>query len=240
LLRSGKDGSLEWTYGGDWGDEPNDGNFCINGLFQPDLSPNPHAYEVQKVYQPLAVLPGKLSEGEVILHNKNSFTELAEIEIHWTLTCNGLPQGSGIMDVPTVPPGGKESIQIPIQIPEQRQAAEEYHLLLEFLLAKDTTWAEKGFRSAWEQLAIPVDPGLETAVPSPSSPMTTPLIIHPREDVLEILVKDTKLSFDTRSGFLQAFEKEGFPLLVGPLRPNFYRELDNDLLPETLAPGLVG
>ena len=57
LIREGDDGSEEWTYGGDWGDEPNDGYFCINGLFQPDLQTNPHSYEVQKVYQPLSVIP---------------------------------------------------------------------------------------------------------------------------------------------------------------------------------------
>jgi len=240
LLRTGPDGAQEWTYGGDWGDQPNDGNFCINGLFQPDLTPNPQAYEVQKVYQTVAVLPGKLSEGEVILHNKNWFANLGGIEIRWTLTCDGHSHESGLMPAPPVPPGEKESIRIPFQPPGKEQLNKEYHLLLEFLLTKDTIWAEKGFRVAWEQLVFPVDPKLELVDPLPTRAETTPLIIHPREDVLEILIKDIRLRFDTEWGFLESLENEGFPLLVGPLRPNFYRELDNDLLPETLAPGLGG
>ena len=42
-----------WAYGGDFGDKPNDGNFCCNGLLAPDRTPNPHYYEVKHAYQPL-------------------------------------------------------------------------------------------------------------------------------------------------------------------------------------------
>ncbi len=35
-----------FLYGGDFGDKPNDGAFCINGLIGPDLTPHPHYYEV--------------------------------------------------------------------------------------------------------------------------------------------------------------------------------------------------
>ena len=42
-----------WAYGGDFGDQPNDGPFCLNGLIGPDRVPHPHFYEVQYVYQPI-------------------------------------------------------------------------------------------------------------------------------------------------------------------------------------------
>lgn len=42
-----------WAYGGDFGDQPNDGPFCLNGLIGPDRVPHPHYYEVQYVYQPI-------------------------------------------------------------------------------------------------------------------------------------------------------------------------------------------
>ena len=42
-----------WAYGGDFGDMPNDGPFCLNGLISPDRVPHPHFYEVQYVYQPI-------------------------------------------------------------------------------------------------------------------------------------------------------------------------------------------
>jgi len=45
-----------WAYGGDFGDKPNDGNFCINGLVSPDRTPNPHYYEVKHWYKPIQFL----------------------------------------------------------------------------------------------------------------------------------------------------------------------------------------
>ena len=35
------EGRFYWAYGGHFGDEPNDANFCINGLVGPDLVPHP-------------------------------------------------------------------------------------------------------------------------------------------------------------------------------------------------------
>ena len=67
-------GDQYFAYGGDFGDQPNDGNFCVNGLVQPDRRPNPHAYEVQKVYQSIKVEPVDLADGQgpraqqVLLH----------------------------------------------------------------------------------------------------------------------------------------------------------------------------
>lgn len=240
LLRIDADGHQHWTYGGDWGDEPHDGNFCINGLFQPDLKPNPHAYQVQKIYQSVAVCPGNLEAGELILENKNSFTDLAGLEIRWSLAREGTSVETGLLPAPRLAPGERGPLRIPFRLPDQDGDGAEYHLLLEFCLAENTIWAEKGYRVAWDQLALPVRPGRAEEPPPASRPLTTPLIIHPVEDLLELLIKEVKIGFHPSSGCLISLEHEGRPLLVGPLQPNFYRMVDNDLLPETFAPGLGG
>ena len=51
-----------WAYGGDFGDRPNDGNFCINGLVASDRTPHPHYYVVKHVYQPIhfSMIDGKI------------------------------------------------------------------------------------------------------------------------------------------------------------------------------------
>lgn len=41
LLKESIDGSKYWAYGGDFGDSPNDLNFCVNGLIWPDRTPHP-------------------------------------------------------------------------------------------------------------------------------------------------------------------------------------------------------
>ena len=51
-----------WAYGGDFGDRPNDGNFCINGLVASDRTPHSHYYVVKHVYQPIhfSMIDGKI------------------------------------------------------------------------------------------------------------------------------------------------------------------------------------
>ena len=67
-----------WAYGGDFGDKPNDGNFCINGLIDPDRVPHPHFYEVQYVYQPLSFV----REGNGFRTiNHDLFTPLSDYDI---------------------------------------------------------------------------------------------------------------------------------------------------------------
>ena len=41
LLKVGGDGGKHWAYGGDFGDAPNDLNFCLNGLLFPDRTTHP-------------------------------------------------------------------------------------------------------------------------------------------------------------------------------------------------------
>jgi beta-galactosidase/beta-glucuronidase len=40
-LKESGDGRKHWAYGGDFGDTPNDLNFCLNGLTWPDRTPHP-------------------------------------------------------------------------------------------------------------------------------------------------------------------------------------------------------
>jgi beta-galactosidase len=70
-----------WAYGGDFGEKPNDGAFCINGLVAPDRTPHPHYYEVQHVYQPLSF---KLEKGRLSIINRDSFTNPNE----YAITCD--------------------------------------------------------------------------------------------------------------------------------------------------------
>jgi beta-galactosidase len=237
LIQEGEDGSLVWTYGGDWGDEPNNGYFCVNGLFQPDLRPNPHAYEVQKVYQPLTVIPGDLDRGEIILINKNSFVSLNDLDLNWLLIRDGHPDQSGELTVPAVPAGEQEKILVPYELTDLIIEASECHLLLEFSLREDTLWAKAEHRIGWEQIPIPTK-GLKGKIPSGRGTETTPLIIHPRDNLLEILIPGTKLTFDTDTGFLQSLQVDGAPILMGGLTPNFQRALDNDFIVENIFPRL--
>ena len=68
-----------YAYGGDFGDKPNDGPFCINGLIGLDRKPHPHYYEVQYVYQPLQFV--RDADGTIRVINRDYFTDPSDYEI---------------------------------------------------------------------------------------------------------------------------------------------------------------
>ena len=77
-----------YAYGGDFGDQPNDGPFNINGLVAPDRKPHPHYYEVKYVYQPLQFV--RESNGNIRIVNRDCFTAPDEYDITYdTLRYDG-------------------------------------------------------------------------------------------------------------------------------------------------------
>ena len=77
-----------FLYGGDFGDKPNDGPFCINGLIAPDRKPHPHYYEMQYVYQPLQF--ERKDDGTIRIINRDYFTDPSEYEMSYdTLRYDG-------------------------------------------------------------------------------------------------------------------------------------------------------
>ena len=55
LVQRLPDGTTRWAYGGDFGDQPNDGNFCLDGLNWPDRRPKPALFEHRQLAAPVRV-----------------------------------------------------------------------------------------------------------------------------------------------------------------------------------------
>jgi beta-galactosidase len=68
------------TYGGDFGDKPNDGNFCLDGLNFPDRIPHTGLVEYKKILEPIEVTAVDLAAGRVRLRNRYAFILLNHLE----------------------------------------------------------------------------------------------------------------------------------------------------------------
>lgn len=103
LLTEDDSGRKYWAYGGDFGAEyyPNEMNFCLNGLVNPDRTPHPALIEVKKVYQDILFSAHRLDEGEIKIKNEFSFTHLRDLSFEWVLTKNGeiIDRGNFTADV---------------------------------------------------------------------------------------------------------------------------------------------
>lgn len=150
------DGTRYMAYGGDFGDTPNDGMFCMNGIMFGDLTPKPQYAEVKKVQQNVGVTPVDMTKGQITVFNKNYFTTLDDLSPRWELTRNGKVVASG-QDVnrPRMSVGPRESQNWTIPYDFSKLDNEgEYYVTLQFVLNEDKPWAKAGYVQAEEQIAV--------------------------------------------------------------------------------------
>ncbi len=145
-----------WAYGGDFFDEPNDGNFCMDGLVFPDRAIPPKMYELKKVYQYVGIKAKDALSGVVAIHNKHFFTNLSVFDVQWTLSEDGKVLQTGTLPPLDVPPGEVRDVTIPLKSLTPAPGA-EYWLRVSFHLRENTAWAEQGHEVAWEQFQVPFE-----------------------------------------------------------------------------------
>lgn len=125
-------GDGKYFYGGDFGEYPHDGNFCMDGLVYPDRTPHIGLLEYKQAIKPFAV---KTYSNIIVVENRYDFTELSD-KLYFKI--NG---ESVIFDVP---PRGKKSFPRP----------EGDTLMIKAYLKNDEPWAKKGYEMGFEQLVI--------------------------------------------------------------------------------------
>ncbi len=190
-----------WAYGGDFGDVPNDKNFCINGLISPDRSPNPHFYEVKHVYQPIWFVK---NENEINLLNRDCFTPLEAYNYRYEIISDGKILNSGKIDLQ----GDKFIIpEYDVKIPGTL-----FNVYAE--LIEDKSWAAKGFVVASDQFELtPYEYSvLKYNGKKPSFKKNNNNIVLEASDV--------KITLDG-SGSLASWNVKGKEILHSPLEPYF-------------------
>lgn len=211
-----------FAYGGDYGDLPNDNNFCFNGLINADRTPNPHLYEVKKVQQWVKFAAEDAAAGKIRLTNKYEFQKLDDFELRWKLEADGRELQQGKQPAPELAPGKSTTITLPIQLPKAGQHGELF-LTVELALKADAPWAPAGHVVAWEQFAVPY---VGTAGVAAAAGKT--VSFEKGDNRISVRCGATAYIFDTRRGNLDQIIDAGERLLARPLEPNFWRALNDN------------
>lgn len=225
IIKHDENGEPYWGYGGDFGDDINDRNFCINGLIWPDRTPKPALYEHKKICQPLALKAVDLAQGRLEIVNKRNFTDLSDLELHWELSAEGTLLQKGLLPPMAIPPGESRTITLDLNPGTLPPCAFSY-LTVRFNLVQDTPWAAKGHEVAWEQFELPF------SVPPPSLPQidTLPaLAIEETQTGVSINAGESQIIFDKQSGGITSLRFIGTELLAAGPKLNIWRApTDND------------
>ncbi|MFF5251289.1 glycoside hydrolase family 2 TIM barrel-domain containing protein [Streptomyces leeuwenhoekii] len=217
------------AYGGDWGDNPNDGNFVADGVVTADRGHTGKAAEVKRIYQAVhaAPVPGG-APGAVTLTNEYLFTDLREFDGRWALVADGraVQKGRLTREQLAVAPLSRKDVTLPVRLPRDPAPGTEYFLELSFTTKERTKWAEAGFEVARQQ--IPLDAGGPAVTPAP---LTSVPALRYEEGDREIRVRGTAFSVvvDKRTGTITSYEAKGSRLIDSGPVPNFWRApTDND------------
>ncbi|NVM46343.1 MAG: DUF4981 domain-containing protein [Candidatus Lokiarchaeota archaeon] len=225
LRKTSDKGEEFWAYGGDYGDKPNDRNFCINGIVLPDRKPNPALFEVKKVYQNIKIYPVNITEGRILIHNKFDFITLSDINFDWELTANGYIIQHGTIDNLEVGPGEQKEIFVPFE-KLNLESNTEYHLKFISSLQNSVLWGKKGHIIAWDQFLVPFNALKESNAIEDLPKITL-------DDLGESYVikgDEFKLIIGKKTGVLEGYIYRNLKLLNSSLIPNFWRvPTDNDL-----------
>ena len=231
VRKPGKDGVEIYAYGGDFNDyDASDGNFCVNGLVNPDRIPNPHADEVAYYYQNIWTTPTDLSAGKMKVYNENFFRDLSDVTLDWVLLNNGVPVRDGRIDKIDVAPGKTEALTIPYgNISDQG----EWALNLYYNLKKADGLLPAGHTIARQQFILNDVKG-DVSIANPvltNLGELTPEIINNQRNVLIVKGDNFSIDFNRYTGYMFKYVVNGTSMLTeeGQLTPNFWRApTDND------------
>ena len=215
-----------FSFGGDWQNipegNPNNKNFCANGLVSADRTVQPELMEVKKVYQNVGITSEEPLSGTIKLQNKYLFTNLNEFDAKWALLEDGVPvqEGKFSADDLNVAPLTEKTVKLGFTAPKQPKAGAEYFLNISFALKKDTSWANAGHEIATQQIAIPFAVPEAAQVSADSMPKLT---VSEKDSSTVVAGKDFTLDFNTKTGTIGSLQYKNKELIKSGPIPNFWR-----------------
>ncbi|MBP7508718.1 MAG: DUF4981 domain-containing protein [Prolixibacteraceae bacterium] len=204
-----------WAYGGDFGDKPNDGNFCIRGLVSTDRKLYPHYYEVQKVYQPVAFQLVKDKEIKIQVTNHYDFLSLQNIDFEYEYIRNGKPFQKGKFQCDNLP--GKSSIIILPSPQITDTVSPEIFLNVYARMKSASLWAEDGYCVAKDQFEIN---SFDWKQVFPSGGKVS---VAENEFLIELKTETMSFTLDKKKGTLVSWKVDQQELLKGQLEPYFWK-----------------
>jgi beta-galactosidase len=173
LVQRLPDGTARWAYGGDFGDRPNDSNFCLDGLNWPDRRPKPALFEHRQLAAPVRVTAdaAAIRRGKVEISSRQDFIDLGWLRASWELLADGEPIRKGEVELPALAPGRHATVRLAgWTASDVGTDGREFSVALRFRTAAEQAWAPAGFEVCWAQLQIaPGAPELSKPAAQPIS-----------------------------------------------------------------------
>lgn len=223
-------GKEKYFYGGDFGEEVHDGNFCIDGLVYPDRTPHTGLLEYQNVYRPARAVSFCQKTGELCLENYMNYVDLKDyIDLVYEVNCDGkLLEKKQFILQESVLPHKKGTILLDITVPDSGKC----YLKVSYHLKHGTSVMAQGSRMGFDEILLKNQDG--------RNQQATALLETQEQKEAEVQVSETDRFLSIRSdtffyvynklsGLFEQLSVDGEELLETPMELNIWRApTDND------------
>ena len=226
ILKTGPDGKPYWAYGGDFGDTPNDLNFCCDGLVWPDRKPHPGLAEFQHLAQPVKATSFDRKKRTLDVKNRQFFSDMSWIRISWILKVSGKTVARGVLPPSKTAPGETAKLEVPLPV-FHLMKGEEAFLNLFYSASRRTDWCKRGHLLGWDQ--VPLDGAPLVSPPAPIRRKSRGIELERTSKGLRISGDSFEIGFSSASSQLETFQFRGDDILVsGPELQIWRGATDND------------
>ena len=214
-------------YGGDFGDEPNDYNFVMDGLCFANHDPGPGLLEYSKALEPIQLVGSNGLEVEIV--NRYDFLTLDHLKCHWEFVSD---RSQIIGRDVFVPKGVKPHSTTKLVVGgfPTTTGSSEVWLRLEFYRIEGSGWTYPGQKVA--ALEIPLSPP-KSLVLLKTPTAARGLRVQSKDGAIyATLANGTTFGISTTNGSFFSITRPDKPdvnLITVPMSLDFYRALtDND------------
>lgn len=209
-------GQMILAYGGDFNDQPNDGQFVCNGTILADRTPEPGYFEVKHVYQNIKTT---LDGDTLSIRNKNYFRCLDAYAGTWELLEDGVIIKQGNIALPKIAPMSTGTVTIDALKKIAFKPGSIYSVITRYALRQDEGLLKAGYILADDQMTI--------TNPTPNKPTFVATGSLTKDDsdpvVLTFTGKDFIATFDKAQGTLVKYVLNGKTIIDAPIAVDAFR-----------------
>ncbi len=214
-------GKKKYAYGGDFGEFPHDGNFCMDGMVYPDRTPSQGLREFKNVVRPLRAALTE-EEGVICFHNYRDFVNMKdEVCAKYEISVNGKVVGCGEVPEIDVEPHQEACVDLGYKVPEEDG---KIMLKITYFQKKDKALTKAGHEVGFDQLCLK-----EATCELKPVEATEGICVEQTDRKITVCGPNFRYEFDTFKAAFTDITKNGKTMITAPVEVNIWRApTDND------------
>lgn len=227
-------GKRGYTYGGDFDDEPNDKNFCIDGLVYPDRTPSPGLFELKQAIKPADIILTDAEKGQFSVISRRYFKSLSDLELCYTVECDGKEVVSGSVRLSAEP---QQTEIVSLDLGDLFEYFGEKFINFSFRQRDAKPWADQGYEVGFKQISLNGVrmPHFKKRMPpkeiadKPSAFGFAKPLLKQDDDHFRIYCMETEFCVNRKTGAVESVCDNGHDFITKPMSINLWRApIDND------------